>query len=246
MIWLGALLVSACSVGADDEEPFEDEEAYVDPGMQEGDGKMDADTTLAEAVRTTCSTAVTRGLSLQIAEQIRCLEPDLLVPFEPSATIRFSSAAVLPYLSSETLTALERAAPVVGKLDVNSGLRSVAQQYLLKRWEQLGRCGIRIAASPGRSNHETGRAVDLANNTQARRTMLRTGFSTLANDPVHFDHLASPDLRSVNVEAFQRLWNLNRPADKIAVTGQYDTATATRLARTPVGGFDRGASCLNN
>jgi len=73
--------------------------------------------------------------------------------------------------------------------------------------------------------------------------MLRYGFSTVRNDPVHYEHLASPDLRSVNVEAFQRLWNRNHPEDRISESGVYDTATATRLGRSPSGGFSIGARC---
>jgi D-alanyl-D-alanine dipeptidase len=128
-------------------------------------------------------------------------------------------------------------------LQINSGLRSVAQQYLLKKWQRAGRCGISAAASPGRSNHETGRAVDLSNSSSARAEMRSEGFTTLRNDPPHFDHLASPDLRSVNVEAFQRLWNRNHPEDMISDDGIFGPETESRLARAPSGGFQTGAVC---
>ncbi len=171
------------------------------------------------------------------------MSPGLLVPFEPTTSIRFASMAVLPYLEAETAEALHRAAPMVGTVTVNSGLRSVAQQFLLHRWKQQGRCNIRAAASPGRSNHETGRALDLANSAQAGREMREIGFSRLRNDPVHFDHLESPDLRSLNVEAFQRLWNKNNPGDLLEEDGSYGPATASRLARAPSGGFRLGSTC---
>lgn len=231
-----------CGVGGEELED-EDEDEYVDPGMQPGDGKMDGASSVESVVSGTCSTIPVRGLSLQIAEEIRCLAPGLLVAFAETEQIRFSSSAVLPYLEADTAQAVQRAASRLGSVTINSGLRSLAQQYLLYRWRQAGRCGIRAAATPGRSNHETGRAVDLANSAQARATMTTTGFSGIRSDPVHFDHLASPDLRDLGVEAFQRLWNRNHPEDLLVEDGIYGRETAKRLARSPSGGFSTGASC---
>ncbi len=232
---------TGCSVGGEEVED-EEEDNYVDPGVGPGDGKMDGASSVQSVVSSTCSTVPVRGISMQIAEEIRCLAPELLVPFEETATIKFQSAAVLPYLNGEAVEAIQRAAS--GRtLTVNSGLRSVAQQYLIRKWRDARRCGIRAAAAPGRSNHETGRAVDLENWSAARTAMRNAGFSTLRGDEVHFDHRESPDLRSVNVEAFQRLWNRNHPEDRISESGIYDTATATRLGRSPSGGFLIGARC---
>jgi len=225
------------------EDPDEDEESYVDPGAQPGDGKTDGDSSVDSVVYASCSTAPVRGLSLQIAEEMRCMQPGLLVAFQPTSTITFASAAVLPYLEASTVSALDRAAPDIGSITVNSGLRSVAQQYLLDRWQNAGRCGIQIAASPGHSNHETGRAIDVANSAQASMEMRDEDFSTVRHDPPHFDHLASPDLRSINVEAFQRLWNRNHPSDRISEDGLYGNETAMRLAKSPSGGFSMGGSC---
>jgi hypothetical protein len=241
---MAVFFAGACAVPVgEDQVPIEDEDEYVDPGVQEGDAKMDGNTAVGALVSGTCSTAPVRGLSLQIAAEIQCLQPDLFVAFEETSNIRFESGAVLPFLTAETKDALLRAAPTVGTVQVNSGLRSVAQQYLLRKWRDAGRCGIAAAATPGRSNHETGRALDLGNSAEARRVMQSMGFSTLRNDPVHFDHLASPDLRSVNVEAFQRLWNRNNPEDQITEDGLYGSDTAARIARSPSGGFPIGARC---
>ena len=242
VVLLAVLFAGACAVpvGEDDSE----EEGYIDPGMQEGDTKMDGAASVQNYVLGTCSTAPVRGLSMQIAEEIRCLAPDMLVPIAETANMKFQSVAVLPYLAAETVDAL-RDASAVEDLQINSGLRSVAQQYLLRKWRDAGRCGISAAASPGRSNHETGRALDLANSTEARAEMRSEGFSTLRNDPPHFDHLASPDLRSVNVEAFQRLWNRNHPEDVISDDGIYGPQTEMRLSRSPSGGFQMGANCGN-
>ena len=65
----------------------------------------------------------------------------------------------------------------------------------------------------------------------------------LLDESVHVDHLASPDFRRVNVEAFQRLWNRNNPDDRIEEDGLYGPATADRIARSPSGGFAIGARC---
>lgn len=243
IVLFGILFAGACAVPVGgDEVPIEDEASYDDPGVQAGDTKMDGDTTVASLVSGTCSTAPVRGLSIQIAEQIRCLAPDMLVPISETARIKFQSGAVLPYLTAETAQAL-RDASSAEALQVNSGLRSVAQQFLLKKWQMAGRCGITAAASPGRSNHETGRALDLHNSVEARPEMRSEGFTTLRNDPPHFDHLASPDLRSINVEAFQHLWNLNHPEDTISEDGIYGENTAERLLKSPAAGFATGASC---
>jgi uncharacterized protein (TIGR03382 family) len=129
-------------------------------------------------------------------------------------------------------------------VQVNSGFRTVAQQYLLYRWYQLGRCGITAAATPGRSNHQSGRAVDLANYSGLITPMANKRWShSVPGDPVHFDHTPSPDIRGRDVKAFQRLWNRNNPNDKIAEDGAYGPQTEARLKQAPATGFAVGASC---
>jgi hypothetical protein len=128
-------------------------------------------------------------------------------------------------------------------VQVNSAFRTVAQQYLLYRWYQTGRCGISIAARPGRSNHESGRALDLANYSSVSSSLTSRGWSRVAGDAVHFDHLASSDIRGQDVRAFQRLWNRNNPSDKISEDGAYGPQTEARLAKAPATGFALGASC---
>jgi len=132
-----SLALTACAAGAEDD--FEDEDEYVDPGVQPGDGKMDGASSVQSVAASTCSTAPVRGLSIQIAEEIRCLAPDLLVPLSEGPSIRFQSDAVLPYLTSETKDALLRAAPQIGVVQINSSLRSVAQQFLIKKWRDARR-----------------------------------------------------------------------------------------------------------
>lgn len=73
--------------------------------------------------------------------------------------------------------------------DINSGLRTLADQYILYRWYQLKRCGIALAAKPGSSNHESGLAVDIKDNAGWRHAMEEASFMSLGtSDPVHFDY----------------------------------------------------------
>ncbi len=195
---------------------------------------------------TSCATSVVLALSIQIAEEVDCLMPGQLVPFPESAEIEFTGSAVLPYLSEVARAALIEAAATGagGPIKITSAFRTVAQQYLLRRWFELGRCGITAAAEPGRSNHESGRALDISNYSEWIATFDTHGWShDVPGDPVHFDHRASPDIRGADILAFQRLWTRNAPDDPIAEDGAYGAMTEERLARAPAEGFGIGASC---
>src|SRR5690349_21069820 len=78
---------------------------------------------------TGCSTMVVRPLSEQIAEEVECMMPGLLVPFEEGNGITFAGT-VLPWIDAEARTDL-LAAAAEGELQVTSAYRTVAQQYLL-------------------------------------------------------------------------------------------------------------------
>jgi len=220
-------LVSACAT-TDDVEYGETQSAISVGGAVDGG----------------CSTSVVVGLARQIADEVDCTSaPNTLVRFTPTTSIRFTSNAVLPYLNGGAKADLVRAS-ASGTLRVNSGYRTLPQQYLLYRWFRAGRCGIARAATPGTSNHESARAVDLANWSSRIGAMARHGWAhDVPGDSVHFDHLSSPDIRGRDVRAFQRLWNRNHPNDRIAVDGDYGRATAARLRRAPAKGFAKGSTC---
>lgn len=206
-------------------------------------GEASSEISVGTAVTSSCSTATVRGLSIQIAQEVECMSPASLVKLSPTSRIKFASSAVLPYMHSRARADLISASNAAS-LVVNSGYRTVAQQYLLYRWDQLGRCGIAVAATPGNSNHESGRAIDLGNWSSRVSTMRAHHWShSVPGDPVHFDNTRSPDNRGQDVEAFQRLWNRNHPSDKIAVDGDYGPQTAARLKKSPATGFAKGASC---
>lgn len=195
---------------------------------------------------TECSTTVVKGLGTQLVEEIQCLQPGSMKRIEGTPGIALS-ASTFPFLQTPAANALLAAQKARGQtLSVNSGLRTLPQQYLLYRWYQTGRCNIPLAARPGTSNHESAVAVDIKDDAAWRNAMQSNGFRWLgANDRVHFDYVGggAVDMRGLSVRAFQRLWNRNNPTDKIAEDGSYGEATELRLAKSPVGGFPIGARC---
>jgi hypothetical protein len=226
------LLAPGCAGSIDSDGDFHGAES--EEGLSTGG-------TVGDKVSASCSTASVAGLSHQIAAEIRCIAPGTLDRFAEGGGIHFTSSAVLPYLHPDAVRALQAAASQ-REVDLNSAFRTVAQQYLLYRWYEVGRCGIPIAASPGTSNHESARAIDVANWSGDASDLERHGWAhDVPGDVVHFDHLSSPDLRGLDVHAFQRLWNRNHPGDRIAEDGAYGAHTAARLAKAPAGGFAIGA-----
>jgi len=200
--------------------------------------------TVDDYVATTCSTEVVMPLSQQITDEVNCLLPGQLVRLDEGDGIVFTGAAVLPYMGEDARTDLLAAAADGGTLEINSVYRTVAQQYLLYRWFQAGRCSITAAAEPGESNHESGRAVDVNNWAERVDVLDAHGWAhTVPGDDVHFDHLATADIRGSDVHAFQRLWNRNHPDDAIDEDGFWGPMTETALRRAPAEGFATGATC---
>ena len=200
--------LAGCIDSAADEENYSQVESFA---------------TVSSYTTSTCSTAVVIGLSKQIADEIGCANPTGLVKFTASGNLQITSNAVLPYLGATAKTDLLAVASN-HVVQVNSAFRTVAQQYLLYRWYQAGRCGISAAATPGRSNHESGRALDLQNYSSVRTAMSNRGWTWFGSgDPVHFDYLSAADIRGQDVKAFQELWNRNntnaRPAARFARRG---------------------------
>jgi len=179
-----------------------------------------------------CTTAGFEGLSEQLVRSHLCAYPGVVEEFTPHSGIALTSSRVHPLAVAETVRAL-RAAAEETPFAVNSAFRPLVQQYALYH---EGGCGL--AATPGNSNHQSGRAVDVDNYGAARAALLRAGCTHPypSSDPVHFDCPGS-DMRAASVLVFQRLWNANHPADPIAEDSAYGPETAARLAQSPVGGF---------
>lgn len=202
-----------------------------------------SEATVADYQYSGCSTGVVIGLSKQIAQEADCEHPGNFVPFTATGGITITSSAVLPYLDQSARDDLKKVA-AASPLQVNSALRTLAQQYLLYAWYQEGRCGITAAATVGNSNHEGGRAVDLQNYSSVISAMANRGWAhDVPGDDVHFDHSASADHRGEDVHAFQVLWNKNHAGDQIAEDGSYGPQTESRLKMSPATGFAIGASC---
>jgi hypothetical protein len=202
--------------------------------------------TVADAVNGGCSTTSVFGLSEQIVKQTNCLVPGALA-FIPDRADLKKSASTFSFLQTPARNALVSMLDADSRtFSVNSVLRTVAQQYLLFTWFQQGRCSIQAAAKPGSSNHETGLALDTSDFVAFRSALEARGFRWFGSgDQVHFDFVGSGirNLTGTDVRAFQQLWNLNHPTDKITVDGLYGPQTESRLRQSPAAGFPQGSTC---
>lgn len=232
---LGSLTVVACAPADEVQEPVTL-------------GRATSAITVADAVDAGCSTSQVAGLSQQIIGQANCISPgayEELAPLPSNVTL---GGAVLPYIQLPARDALLDAlnANPGQSMQINSMLRTVAQQYLLYRWYQQGRCGIGLAATPGNSNHENGLAIDIQQYNTWRSDLEARGFDWLGgNDPVHFDYrgMDAVNQKGVDVLAFQQLWNINHPDDLIDADGIYGPQTQARMEQSPAEGFPMGPDC---
>lgn len=199
--------------------------------------------TVAEAIaRGGCSSRPVYGLSLQIQEELsRCVKPGFLVRVPAGG--RINTDADHPFLekpAADALVSALAARPGV-RLSINSMYRTIAQQYFL---HSRAACFPRVAA-PGRSNHETGIALDVRDpdNSTWRAALTAVGYKWFGSaDRYHYDYkgAGSVDLRGLDVKAFQRLWNRNNPGDKIPEDGVWGGETEKRLRDSPADGFPIG------
>lgn len=201
------------------------------------------DTVGGVAAAGACSTAPLRGLSDQIVAEMNCVRPNLFSRID-SANVSFTGAGALPYLQTPAANALRRATSGHSRLGLNSTLRSVAQQWVLRNWADTGRCGVQRAALPGLSNHEDGLAIDTSSYNSYRGLLTGQGFRWYGSgDAVHFDFVGGGGANAPGVVAFQRLWNRNHPGDRIAEDGAYGPQTSARITKSPRAGFAKGAAC---
>jgi hypothetical protein len=198
----------------------------------------EAQTLQQVAAQGACSTAGVTKLSDQLVQVQMCVSPGTFVAFTPHAGVTLTSTQIHPYLLATSRDALWAAA-MTTPVQVNSAFRTIADQYVLYF---SGACAL--AATPGNSNHETGRAVDLENWSAANAAMTAAGcvHSYPSTDPVHFD-CPGADHRADSILAFQMLWNVNNPADVIAEDGAYGPMTEARLAKSPSTGFAKLPPC---
>lgn len=187
-----------------------------------------------------CNTGLARGLSLQlIAKLNRMVKTSLLVEVK-HPLIDVGSAAVNPYLQPAACEALIKAVESRGvKLIINSCLRTTVQQHLIRRQFERGLCGITAAALPGKSNHERGAAIDIVDPDDWRLTLEIQDWKKLGDwDRPHYDYFdCRRDISSLQISAFQMLWNEHNPKDIIAVDGSYGPTTAAKIDASPIDGW---------
>jgi len=239
-------LAGACAAETELRDHDDDGAGETAEPLGSASSALSATDPVSTAVLQSCSTTAVKGLATQLVEEIQCLRPNTMKRIDNVAGLKLG-AAVFPYLQTPAADALSAAQKARGvTMSINSGLRTLPQQFLLYRWYKTGRCGIGLAATPGTSNHESAIAVDIEDNAAWRSALQGKSFRWLgASDPVHYDFTGAGavDLRGLSVKAFQRLWNRNHPEDPIPEDSAYGTQTADRLAKAPSGGFPKGADC---
>ena len=201
-----------------------------------------------------CSTEPANRLSMQIAQEMACLAPDEWARIDGLPNVSFGPAGY-PFLSKRAAAAFESAAANGVRISINSTWRSVVQQYVLKQWE--GTCGIGVAASPGRSMHESGLAIDIneSSNSTVRSALKNAGFTWYCDttnggrlsgcrDAVHFTYARGTDLRALSIKAFQQLYNRNKAAaEHLTVDGDLGTNTRNALLAAPLAGYPVAGNC---
>lgn len=186
-----------------------------------------------------CSTGQIQGLSLQVLEKIMADHPNALSQIDHELIICEGSQNN-PYLQTAAYQALVRAVEERGiKLHINSCLRTPMQQYMLRRQYELKICGIRAAAPPPRSNHNSALAIDIQDSPGWRSTLQRYGWRWIgAFDPMHYDFVqGGKNLGTLQVKVFQELWNEFNPNDQISADGAWGPATEARVRKAPGQGF---------
>lgn len=123
-------------------------------------------------------------------------------------------------------------------LTVSSCYRTLAQQYILKR--NL----LTLVAPVGRSDHGSGKSLDITNYSEIESTLISYGFSQSygSRDAVHFDYGGIPDNRSNTILAFQRLWNKSKSGNTLDEDGSVGAATLYALSKSPCNGFKSSAT----
>jgi N-acetylmuramoyl-L-alanine amidase len=187
-----------------------------------------------------CETSSVKGLDLQLLYQINLIKPGLLVRIDDIPDLILGSS-VHPWVQAGVrkclINALKARSGV--KMTINSAYRTIVGQQLLRSHYENKRCNIVAAAPPGKSNHNNASAIDIEDANEWKDALSRNGFKKLGDfDPMHYDcTLGTIDMTSVSITAFQQLWNLANPRNKLTVDGQMGQLTTTRLKNAPIEGF---------
>ena len=186
-----------------------------------------------------CSTGQIQGLSEQVLEKIIADRPGVLSKIDHELIVCEGSQNN-PYLQTAAYKALVRAVEDRGiQLHINSCLRTPMQQYMLYRQYKRGICGIRIAAEPPKSNHNSGLAIDIRDAASWLPFLKKQNWRWLGKaDPVHYDFKGGGEnLGALQVQVFQELWNQFHPDNLIKVDGVWGPITAAKVRKAPSQGF---------
>lgn len=207
--------------------------------------------TVAQAAWRGCDAPVDLfdGLSSEIAEVMRCVEPDRFVPLNLCGGPGCLSIAAPPkpeWLEVNTHAAAVRASELAGEpLSVEWAFRDPALAWFLYGARDNLSCPS-TDRPPAASAYTTGRALALAPGASGR---VQSALSDVGFMPIdEADGWVYPngdDLRPLAVYAFQALWNHNRPDDPLDLDGQIGPATQWALDRSPVGGFGALPNCAD-
>lgn len=191
--------------------------------------------------------ALIDGLSMQLIDEMRCMDPGWLEYYTPckAAGCIWANGPQPLAARPEVLDALRAAAASIDDyITINAAYRDVAMQYF-SRW-RTENCDANFpAAIPGRSNHQGGRAIDVQSDNYWWDILLAHGFEhPLPNDRPHFEfrgnaqyRAESEELKQLGILPFQVLWNKNHPHDLLDEDGIYGPQTKQRLGSSPIEGF---------
>eukprot|EP00118_Oscarella_pearsei_P021009 m.233549 g.233549 ORF g.233549 m.233549 type:complete len:2254 (+) comp40090_c2_seq1:205-6966(+) len=198
-----------------------------------------------------CSLSSTRGITNQIFHQFYCDNDNALADISSYPQLCIKSS-VIPYLQIDAAKSLKRLLDddrSKKSLTISSAIRSLPDQYVLSQWQKQGACRqINRVDFPGKSDYMEGVVVDVRQFNQFKLNGSQYGFSWAGNATDNRFTFKGSRLNTVEVqngmiESFQKLWNLNNPLDTIAVNGQWNNLTATKLSESPLQGFPISPSC---
>jgi hypothetical protein len=184
------------------------------------------------------------GLSWQVADAMNCLEPRALAPLrlcDRAGCLNLESPPVPEWLATPAHDALlaasrEREAPIT----IRWAFRDVTLQHFFAKAADNIACDS--AAPAARSDYNTGLSVFVPRHPTVAAALLAQGFTNEDTALPGIFRYAGPDgedLTSLNVLAFQELWNLNRPGDPIDADGLIGPQTRGAIERAPIDGFPR-------
>lgn len=190
------------------------------------------------------STGILSGLNQKIFAEMAVIAPGKLLQIPASSDVILGAGATPCFVGGPTARAkLLAAITNRGRpMTINSAYRTVAQQFLLFRMHYFvsGSCGITAVANPGKSNHESGLALDIQDPMGWKPFLEPQGWKWFGpRDLPHYDFIGGTDLRSLGIKAFQSHWNKYNPGDKLRepLDGLWGPETEKRLLKTPVDGF---------